>query len=54
MKPSETAPGVKVLRQLWNVDGKENKVREDVQNISSDIYAMPSKVRKVPKRNKPI
>lgn len=53
MSPNETTPGVKVLKQLWDIN-TDTKKNQDVQNVNSNIYAMPTKVRQVPRRNRPV
>lgn len=53
MSPNETTPGVRVLKQLWNIES-DTKKNQEVQNVNSNIYAMPTRVRKLPRRNRPV
>jgi hypothetical protein len=47
--PNDTTPGVKVLKQLWDIN-KPRKPREIAAPTSSDIYHVSGEKPKGPRR----
>jgi hypothetical protein len=50
--PNDTTPGVKVLKQLWDIN-KQPKTREIAKPTSSDIYHVSKDKAKPSRRNPP-
>jgi hypothetical protein len=50
--PNDTTPGVKVLKELWDIN-KQPKKREIAQPTSSDIYHVSSAKPRNSRRNNP-
>ena len=52
MSAKETAPGVRVLRELWDIP-KSNVGRQDVgQPVSTDIYQTGASGQHIPRRRR--
>ena len=50
-KPDETAPGVRALKQLWNIPSKPPK-QKPPDDVVSDIYRVPARKNGVPPRSR--
>ncbi len=50
-EPNQTAPGVRMLKDLWNIGKK--KEREVAHNVSTDIYNVAPSSKQVPRRHRP-
>lgn len=50
---AETTPGVRMLKEVWHIDG-DKKPREVVQkgSVSSDIYALSPRTGAIPPRHR--
>jgi hypothetical protein len=49
-KPGETTPGVRALRQLWNIPSKAPRPKPP-EDVVSDIYRVPARKNGVPPRS---
>jgi len=52
LDPSATAPGVVVLRQIWDIERKPEAIRVEGNTSSTDIYATSNRGRGIPQRRR--
>ena len=50
-RAGETSPGVRMLKQVWGIRGKKDeRPRDPVPQVGSDIYNVPVRSNEVPRR----
>lgn len=48
---SKTSPGVRMLKDVWGIGRKpEERKREPIPQVGSDIYNVPARSNEVPRR----
>ena len=52
-RADETAPGVRLIRDLWNIAPEKTRSDKVVTAVTSDIYCMPDHKNGVPPRQRP-
>jgi hypothetical protein len=50
-RADETAPGVKLLKQVWNIKTDKPQRESAPQNVAHDIYHVPERKPEVPRRH---
>lgn len=51
-KPGEAAPGLRALKQLWNIPTRSGKKRPEApKDVVTDIYHVPARKNGVPPRS---
>lgn len=49
-KPTQTAPGVKMLKQIWNIKTNKPQREKPPADVVTDIYRVPSRRNGFPRR----
>ena len=47
---SSTAPGVQMLKEVWQINTGKRQKEMPPPNVSTDIYAIPKQRQEVPRR----
>ena len=53
LQADETAPGVRLLKHVWNIDTKKKPRSTAPNDVPHDIYSVPTRANDVPRRQYP-